>query len=152
MSEEKTRVTVDIFGVPYKLTGHSSSGHVRRVAALVDEQMNRIAKGFPRLDTPRIAVLAAVNIADDYVKQQEQFEKKKAGLQNNMDEEQKELAQRYERLAQEHESTISELAELRSRETELKQEMERLQGEYTKLQAEYNEWIQLVQTDREEPI
>lgn len=150
MSEDKIRVTVDIFGVPYKLTGSSSGSHMRRVAEMVDDQMNRIARGFPRLDTPRIAVLAAVNIADEYVKLLEQYEQKKAGLQQGIAEEHKQLAGRLEQLEREHQSTLSELDAARSRETSTKQEMDKLRDEYAKLKAEFNDWIELVQGDREE--
>jgi cell division protein ZapA (FtsZ GTPase activity inhibitor) len=57
MDAERTRVTVDIFGHQYRLTGHSSADHIRRVAEMVDDNMNRLARQFPRLDMPRIAVL-----------------------------------------------------------------------------------------------
>lgn len=150
MSEEKVKVTVDIFGVPYKLTGSASGSHMRRVAEMVDEQMNRIARGFPRLDTPRIAVLAAVNIADELLKLQEQYEQKKAGLQRGMAEEHKQLAERLEQLEREHKNALTELEAARSREASIQQEMDTLRDEYAKLKAEFNEWIELVQNDREE--
>ena len=148
--DDKTRVTVDIYGMQYKLAGHTSGGHMRRVAELVDGHMNKIAKGFPKLDTPRLAVLAAVNIADEFLKQKEQFENQSIGLKNNMAEEHRELSLRYDELVNEHESKLAELAEAAKREEALKRQMEKLQEEYTKLQTEYNEWIQLVQSDPSE--
>ncbi|MBO9598110.1 MAG: cell division protein ZapA, partial [Cohnella sp.] len=63
--DEKLRVTVDIYGTQYTLTGHNSAEYMRRVAALVNEQMSRINSGSPRLDLPRLAVLAAVNMGDE---------------------------------------------------------------------------------------
>lgn len=147
MSGEKTRVTVDIYGVQYKLTGKESSGHMRRVADLVDAQMHKIAKGFPKLDLPKVAVLAAVNIADDFLKQREHFEQQSQGIQNNMTEEYKELSMKYEALQKDHQTNLTALTESKQREEELKQQMEKLQEEYTKLQNEYNEWIQLVQSE-----
>ena len=147
MNEDKTRVTVDIYGMPYKLTGQASSGYMRRVAELVDTQMNRIAKGFPKLDTPRVAVLAAVNIADEYLKQKEQFESQSTGLKDNMAEEHKELAKRFETLTAEHQGKLGELEEAVKREEELQRQLAKLQEEYSKLQTEYNEWIQLVQSE-----
>ena len=59
------KVTVDIYGHQYKLTGHSSMDYIRRVAALVDENMHKLAKGYPRLDVPKLAVLAALHMAED---------------------------------------------------------------------------------------
>lgn len=151
MSEDKTKVSVDIFGMTYKLSGHTSGGHMRRVAGLVDEHMVRIAKGFPRLDTPRIAVLAAVNIADEYLKLKEQYENKSFGLQHNMAEEHKEILARQERLQLDYEKRMAELEEAQKRELDLAQQLERLREEYAKLQTEYNEWIQLVQSEPNEP-
>ncbi len=75
MSDEKTRITVDIYGIQYKLMGNSSSKYMKKVAEHVNDQMHLIAKGHPRLDTPRISVLAAVNIADDYFKLKNELDK-----------------------------------------------------------------------------
>lgn len=147
MSGEKTKVTVDIYGMQYKLAGKESSGHLHRVADLVDAQMHKIAKGFPKLDLPRVAVLAAVNIADDYLKQREQFEQQSQGLENNMSEEYKELSTTLDALQQEHQAKLTALSAAEQREEELRQQLEQLQEEYTKLQNEYNEWIQLVQSE-----
>jgi len=147
MNEDKTKVTVDIYGMQYKLTGQASSGHMRRVADLVDSQMHRIAKGFPKLDTPRIAVLAAVNIADEYLKLKEQFENESIDLKNDMAEEHKELERKFNALSQELQGKAAELDDAAKREDELKRQLEKLQEEYAKLQTEYNEWIQLVQSE-----
>ncbi|WP_081795698.1 cell division protein ZapA [Paenibacillus darwinianus] len=65
MDAERTRVTVDIYGHQYRLTGHTNVDYMKRVAALVDENMHKLAKGYPRLDMPRIAVLSAVHMADE---------------------------------------------------------------------------------------
>ena len=147
MSEEKTKVTVDIYGMQYKIAGQASGGHMRRVAELVDAQMNKIAKGFPKLDTPKLAVLAAVNIADEFLKMKEQLDSKTMGIQSNMAEEHKELASKYNALTNEHQLKLAELKEAEQREAELTVQMQKLQEEYTKLQTEYNEWIELVQTE-----
>ena len=149
MSDDKTKISVDIYGMQYKLSGHSSSNHMRRVAQLVDEQMHRIARGFPKLDTQRVAVLASVNIADEMLKQREQLEESRAGLQNNMAEEHRNLLEKYEQLQQEHAAVQAELAGAGKREADLQQQLDQLRNEYTKLQTEYNEWIQLVQNDQE---
>lgn len=67
-ANDKTRVTVDIYGTQYTLTGHTSTDHMRRVAALVNEQMSKINSGSPRLDLPKLAVLAAVNVGDELMR------------------------------------------------------------------------------------
>jgi len=52
------------------------------VASLVDDRINEIARMSAGLDTSRKAVLAAVNIMDDYVKLQEEYEILKQKLIN----------------------------------------------------------------------
>lgn len=73
-AEEKTRVMVDIYGTNYKLMSSTSTGYIKTVAAHVDEQMNNIAQLNSRLDTMKIAVLAAVNMADEYFKIKDRLE------------------------------------------------------------------------------
>jgi cell division protein ZapA len=68
------RVRVDIYGQEYSLKGQASIEHLKRVARLVDEQMKEIAEQNPRLDYSRIAVLAAVNIADQYLRLCDEYE------------------------------------------------------------------------------
>jgi cell division protein ZapA (FtsZ GTPase activity inhibitor) len=62
--QEKIRVTVEIFGTDYTIVTNSSAVHTRKVAALVDELMYRNEKAFPRLDSTKLAVLAALSLAD----------------------------------------------------------------------------------------
>lgn len=64
----KNKLSVEIYGQQYSLTGKASPGHMRQVASHVDEKMRQIADKNPRLDTTRLAVLSAVNIADEYLK------------------------------------------------------------------------------------
>jgi cell division protein ZapA (FtsZ GTPase activity inhibitor) len=72
--EEKTRITVDIYGNSYKLMASSSPAYMKSVADLVNDQMFLIAKTFPRLDSQRIAVLASVNMADENLRLKERIE------------------------------------------------------------------------------
>ena len=146
--EEKTRISVDIYGMQYTIAGHSSSIHMRRVAEHVDEQMNRIGKVFPKLDVPRVAVLAAVNIADGFLKQKDELESKRVGIQNVMVEEHQTLADDHKALQQDYENMNAKLAEAEARELACKQQLDKLQEEYAKLQNEYNEWIQLASLDQ----
>ena len=47
---------------------------MKRVAEYVNDQMFRIAKGYPRLDSRKMAVLAAVNMADECFRMNEIME------------------------------------------------------------------------------
>ena len=62
-SSEVTRVR--IYNQSYDLKGEDPE-QIRKLAGLLDEKMGGIAKGTPTVDTVKIAILAALTIADDY--------------------------------------------------------------------------------------
>lgn len=66
---EKVRTVVHIGGQEYRLSGYESEEYMHRVAIYVDRKMNEIAKQFPELSTAMIAVLAALNIADELIRE-----------------------------------------------------------------------------------
>ncbi|WP_126428046.1 cell division protein ZapA [Brevibacillus marinus] len=70
----KNRLIVDIFGQQYRLTGRASVNHMRMVAGYVNDKMKEISAGNRRLDTTKIAVLAAVNITDEYFRLRQEYE------------------------------------------------------------------------------
>ena len=72
--EQKTRVSVDIFGQTYTIVGGEPSSHVRLVASIVDDRMREISERNPYLDSAKLAVLTAVNTVHDYLKLKEQME------------------------------------------------------------------------------
>lgn len=152
-AEDKTRVTVTIYGTQYTLMGQASKStrYLQMVAAQVDEQMREIATKAPHLDLPRIAVLTAVNIADDMSKLQESYDQ----MQRELEESHKQrdaLQQQLQELRDDHKALQQEQKEqLADRgdkaDGELRLEYEKLRDEYRKLQTEYNEWIQLIERD-----
>ncbi len=64
----KNRVEVVIGGVTYPLVSEDNPDYIRKVAALVDDKMNELGSAHNCLTSTRRAVLAAVNIADDFLK------------------------------------------------------------------------------------
>jgi cell division protein ZapA len=60
-----TPVKVHIFGQPYAIRGELEESYVQRLAAYVDQKMHAIADATATVDTQRIAVLAALAIADE---------------------------------------------------------------------------------------
>ena len=68
--QEPESVTVSIFGKEYTLRGAADADYVREVAAFVDLRMNEVARGTPVASTARVAILAAVNIADELLREQ----------------------------------------------------------------------------------
>ncbi|MBE6988679.1 MAG: cell division protein ZapA [Clostridia bacterium] len=65
----KNKVTVTIGGLDYTILADESEEHIKRAAALVDRKMAEL-NGAP-LSAVQKAVLAALNIADDYYKHQD---------------------------------------------------------------------------------
>ncbi len=72
--QEKTRISVDIYGQNYKMAGTETSGHMRLVASIVDDKMREIHSHNRQLDIAKLAVLTAVNAVNDYIKVKEQLE------------------------------------------------------------------------------
>ncbi len=59
-----TTTQVEIFGEVYSVRGSDESGHLQELAGLVDRRMREVA-GRVKGDTARIAILTALNLADE---------------------------------------------------------------------------------------
>jgi len=59
------RVKVQIYGQSYTLGGDLDEAYVQQLARYVDEKMNAVAATTQTVDSVRVAVLAAVAIADE---------------------------------------------------------------------------------------
>jgi cell division protein ZapA len=59
-----TTTQVEIFGEVYSVRGSDENGYLQELAALVDRKMREVA-GQVKGDTARIAILAALNLADE---------------------------------------------------------------------------------------
>lgn len=66
MNTDAGSVRVNIFNQTYSLRSASGDGeHVERVARLVDERMRAVANGLAVHDVAKVAVLTALNLADE---------------------------------------------------------------------------------------
>src|SRR5215213_8186391 len=66
LSTDAGSVRVNIFNQTYSLRSGSGDGaHVLRVARLVDERMRAVADGLAVHDVAKVAVLTALNLADE---------------------------------------------------------------------------------------
>ena len=65
MPDKPNLVHVEIFGLSYAVRAGADPGHVERLAARVDAEMVDIGRTSGAADSVRIAVLAALNIADE---------------------------------------------------------------------------------------
>jgi len=66
-----TRTTVDIFGRRFELRATGSDERLQELARYVDGRMRELAEVSPHVDTARLAVLAALNIADELFRERE---------------------------------------------------------------------------------
>ncbi|MPM91188.1 Cell division protein ZapA [bioreactor metagenome] len=73
MDDKQCKVTVEVYGESYALKGNLEAERVKMIAALVDAKMKAIAKNNAYLSPAKIAVLAALNLADDYLRLENDF-------------------------------------------------------------------------------
>jgi cell division protein ZapA len=59
------RVKVEIYGQSYTLSGDLDETYVQKLARYVDGKMNAVAEATQTVDSVRVAVLAAMAIADE---------------------------------------------------------------------------------------
>src|SRR5262245_2122690 len=65
MADKPSAVHVEIFGQTYAVQAGTEPGYVEQLAAFVDGQMREVSRAAGAVDSVRIAVLAALNIADE---------------------------------------------------------------------------------------
>ena len=67
MSEDVAATAVTIYGQTYNLRGSDGETYLAELASLVDRRMREVVEATGTADTRRVAILAALNIADDYL-------------------------------------------------------------------------------------
>lgn len=65
MAEDNRSIRVEIYDESYNLRG-SDPEYIKRLADLVDAKMRAVAQHTSTVDSLRVAVLSALNIADDF--------------------------------------------------------------------------------------
>ena len=78
---QKIRTTVRIAGKEYTIASTDSEAYVNRVANWVDRRMSELAAA-TRLPTTQLAVLTAVNAADDMMKSRDEIRRLEAELED----------------------------------------------------------------------
>ncbi|MBP2655498.1 MAG: zapA [Firmicutes bacterium] len=73
MATKKNKVMVEIFGESCSIKGEGEPARMMEVAALVDSRMRQTAQGNPRLSSAKVAVLAALNIADEFLRLKDDY-------------------------------------------------------------------------------
>jgi len=65
MADKAKLVHVEIFGQTYAVKAGDDPGYVEKLAAFVDEEMKEVSRASGAVDSLRVAVLAALNLADE---------------------------------------------------------------------------------------
>ncbi len=66
-------ITVNIYDNAYQLRG-TDPAHIQKIAEIVDNKMRAVAQRGTTVDSLRVAVLAALNIADEMLTMQLRYE------------------------------------------------------------------------------
>ncbi|MGE5380256.1 MAG: cell division protein ZapA [Methylocystaceae bacterium] len=86
MEEKKSnRVTVTIYGEDYIVRGSEDPSYIQMLAAYVDRKMNMIGQRNTNLSDGKVAVLVALNLADELSKLQEDYDQLVRSLDDKKD-------------------------------------------------------------------
>ena len=81
----KQKITVSIAGQEYTMVAEEDEAYVQRCAAMVDSQVREVMGG-ARLGRSDAAVLAAMNIADQFYREQDASENLRRQIKDGLDE------------------------------------------------------------------
>jgi cell division protein ZapA len=78
-------ITVTIYGHDYTLKGDAEATYVQKVASLVDQKMKEIAENSGLVSTSNISILAAVNLADELLRERQKHQQALVALEERSD-------------------------------------------------------------------
>jgi cell division protein ZapA len=76
---------VEIFGRYYTIKGVNDQEYLEKLASYVDSQMRKVTSATGTVDTLKVAILAALTIADSYFRQQQELEDADKELERSID-------------------------------------------------------------------
>jgi len=129
---EKNKVKVRIAGQDYALVGVETDEYIQKVGLYIDKKMNEIMKLNSKLSTSMVAVLTAINVADDFFKVHDSEKKLKKELEsaNNelktLKDEKKRLEEEGSQLKQKSTNLQLELAKREAELREVRNSLEKL--------------------------
>jgi len=141
---EANKVSVRIYGHDYVLTGEKSRDHMIRVAAYVDTKIHEVAAGFKNGSATALAVLSAVNIADEYFSVMERVNESKI-----TNEQMEGDIHRYEQLWEEAKKSLTEHKEESRR---IYEEKEALAERFHIMEREMEEALRQKDRDAQEAL
>jgi cell division protein ZapA len=105
MADKPAQVQVEIFGQTYSVRAGGDPAQLQEIASYVDAEMREVSKAAGAVDTVRIAVLAALNIAADALRMRAEAKQAIADARGHAE---KELASRAEAMSRELARALSE--------------------------------------------
>lgn len=72
--QEVQKLEVDIYGTKHTVRGEGSPEYIRGLAHEVDRKMRLLAERLPRISAEQLAILTALNLADELAKLREEQE------------------------------------------------------------------------------
>jgi len=81
MDSSKNTVHVNIYGEEYPVRAEGDSEYIRQVAHYLDRKMREMAEKVPNRSPSRIAILAALNIADELFQERKKSEDNQVALE-----------------------------------------------------------------------
>lgn len=81
-----TSIDVEIFGAVYHVRGEQDPDYLRRLAEVVDGKMREISHHLPVVDSGKIAILAALNLADELLQCNHQQEGERVEMMEKVEE------------------------------------------------------------------
>ncbi len=106
----KNKCYVKILGEELLVVGNISDEYVNKLAEHINLVGEDIARAYPRLSRQRIMGLALMNIADEYYKLKDVYNKKIEDL-NLLQEENRLLKEKFSKLRQEYDELVSLIEE-----------------------------------------
>ena len=85
MEEKKHSIKVNIFGEDYVIKGAVNSEYIGQVAQYLDRKMRIVSEGLVNRSHGRVAVLAALNIADELFRERGESEKAMAAIEGRLE-------------------------------------------------------------------
>ena len=80
MSKESQLTQVEIYGQSYNLRGTGDPAYIQELATYVDGKMNQLADSSSTVDSLKVAILTALNIADEYHQIKREVEKQRMDI------------------------------------------------------------------------
>ncbi|NIM19952.1 MAG: cell division protein ZapA [Candidatus Latescibacteria bacterium] len=83
--DEMKATTVHIMGREYKIKGFADKNYIIKVAEYVDEKMRELSKNSSLASHDKIAILAALNIADELFQERQKMSETFSSIERKAD-------------------------------------------------------------------